>query len=58
MSKGESDDPMRKAQEKKGDLEELLLKNWTNKKNTKVSAGWLVDLQRKQKKFAKFAEFC
>ena len=58
MSKGESDDPMRKAQEKKGDLEELLMKNWTNKKNTKVSAGWLVDLQRKQKKFAKFAEFC
>ena len=51
-------EPMRKAQGEEGDLEALLLKNWTNKKKTKVSAGWLVEFLRKQKKFAKFAEFC
>ena len=58
MGKGESCEPMRKAQGEEGDLEALLLKNWTNKKKTKVSAGWLVELLRKQKKFAKFADFC
>ena len=58
MGKGESDEPIRKAQGEEGDLEALLLKNWTNKKKTKVSVGWLVELLRKQKKFAKFAEFC
>ena len=58
MGKGESGEPMRTAQGEEGDLEALLLKNWTNKKKTKVSVGWLVELLRKQKKFAKFADFC
>ena len=44
MGKGESGEPMRKAQGEEGDFEALLLKNWTNKKKTKVSAGWLVEL--------------
>ena len=58
MGKGESGESMRKAQGEEGDLEALLLKNCTNKKKTKVSVGWLVELLRKQKKFAKFADFC